>query len=180
MLFFLQFAEFNLKAPPYLKTLHFSRISISRALPPFRTIYNRDRTNFLLLKCSPWKIQNFHFILNFSFYSWGRYYSRRNLFSASRHSEEPLRVSCPLRKVGRASWFFHIFVQINVSSTINMQTKGSIKSLQCRGLLLSFYELMNLGVLSKWTLKWLLNQKVIFLILILLSCPCEFSFFWAV
>ena len=42
LLFFLQLAEFNLKAPPYSKTLHYSRISISRAPPPFRSIYNRD------------------------------------------------------------------------------------------------------------------------------------------
>ena len=34
-------------APPYSKTLHYSRISISRALLPFRSIYNRDRGNSL-------------------------------------------------------------------------------------------------------------------------------------
>ena len=56
--------------------------------------------------------------------------------------------------MSRASWLFHISVQINVSSTINMDTKGSIKNLPCRGLLLSCYELMKLGVLAKWTLKW--------------------------
>ena len=33
-------------------------------------------------------------------------------------------------------------LQINVSSTVNMQRKGSIKSLPCSGLLLTFYELM--------------------------------------
>ena len=82
--------------------------------------------------------------------------------------------------MNRASLFFHISVQINVSSTINMQTNGSIKSLPCRGILLSVYELMKLRVLTKWTLKWPLNQEVIFLILIVLSCPWEFSFFWAV
>ena len=76
--------------------------------------------------------------------------------------------------MSRASWFFHTPVQINLSSTINMQTKGSIKSLPCRGLLLSFYELMKLGVLAKWTLKWPLNQEVIFFILIVLSCPWDF------
>ena len=43
--FFLQFSEFNLKAPPYSKTLHYSRISISRALPPFRSLYNCDHGN---------------------------------------------------------------------------------------------------------------------------------------
>ena len=36
---------FNLKAPLYLKTLHHSPISISRALPPFRSIYNQDWGN---------------------------------------------------------------------------------------------------------------------------------------
>ena len=45
LLFFLKFAEFNLKAPPYSKTLYYSRFSISRAPPPFRIIYNRDRRN---------------------------------------------------------------------------------------------------------------------------------------
>ena len=72
-LFFLQFAEFNLKAPPYSKTLHYSRISISRALPPFRSICNQDRGhsshgNVALEKC---KISIFLF--NF-FYYYGRYY----------------------------------------------------------------------------------------------------------
>ena len=45
LLFFLQLAEFNLKAPPYLKTLHYLRISISCAPLPFRSIYNQDRGN---------------------------------------------------------------------------------------------------------------------------------------
>ena len=45
LLFYLQFAEFNLKAPPYSKTLHYSRISISSAPPPFRSIYNQYRKN---------------------------------------------------------------------------------------------------------------------------------------
>ena len=44
-LLFLQFAKFNLKAPPYSKTLHYSRISIYRAPPPLRSIYNGDRGN---------------------------------------------------------------------------------------------------------------------------------------
>ena len=44
-LFFLKFAEFNLKAPPFSKTLQYSRISISRAPPPFRSIFNRDCRN---------------------------------------------------------------------------------------------------------------------------------------
>ena len=45
LLFFLQLAEFNLKAPLYSKTLHYSRISISRAPSSFRSIYNWDRGN---------------------------------------------------------------------------------------------------------------------------------------
>ena len=56
-----------------------------------------------------------------------------------------------------------------------MQTKGSIKSLPCRDLLLSFYEVMK--VLAKLTLKLHENQEVIFLILIVLRRPWEFSFF---
>ena len=43
-----------------------------------------------------------------------------------------------LGKYAELPGFFHIAVQINVSSAINMQTNGSIKSLTCRGLLLSF------------------------------------------
>ena len=69
-------------------------------------------------------------------------------------SKEPWRASCPLRKVIKASSFFHISVQINFSSTIKMQRYGSIKSLPCSGLLLPLYELMKLGVLAIWTLKW--------------------------
>ena len=42
LLFFLQFVEYNLKAPPYSKTLHYSRISVSRPSPQFRIIYNWD------------------------------------------------------------------------------------------------------------------------------------------
>ena len=45
LLFFLQLAEFSLKAPLYSKTLHYSRISISRAPSPFTSIYNRDQGN---------------------------------------------------------------------------------------------------------------------------------------
>ena len=61
---------------------------------------------------------------NFFFFSFGGAIIK----GAGGHSEEPWRASCacPLRKVIRASWFFHISVQINVSSTINMQRKGSI------------------------------------------------------
>ena len=46
LLFFLKFSQFNLKAPLYSKTLHHSRISISRAPPQFRSSYNQDRGNF--------------------------------------------------------------------------------------------------------------------------------------
>ena len=70
-------------------------------------------------------------------------------FSVGRYSEEPWVASCPLRKVIKASLFFHISVQINFSSTINMQRNGSMKSLPCSGLLLPLYELMKLGVPTK-------------------------------
>ena len=80
-------------------------------------------------------------------------------FSTGRHSEEQWRASCPLQKVTRASRFFflHISVQINVSSTINMPTKGSIKSLPCRGLLLLFYEFMKLGILALNSQSYILD-----------------------
>ena len=73
LLFFLQFAKLNLKAPPYSKTLHYLRISISRALPPCKSISNRDcknssRGNVSLIKC---KILTFYLIF---FYKWSRYY----------------------------------------------------------------------------------------------------------
>ena len=45
LLFFLQLAKFNPKAPLFSKTLHYSRISISRAPSPLRSIYNRDWGN---------------------------------------------------------------------------------------------------------------------------------------
>ena len=65
LLFFLQLAEFNLKASLYLKTLHYARNSISRAPSPFRSIYNRDRgnspcVNVALKKC---KIKIFYFFI---------------------------------------------------------------------------------------------------------------------
>ena len=64
-MFSLQLAEFNLKAPPYSKTLHYPRTSISRALPPFRTIYNQDRKNSPCVNeaLEKWKIPIF--VLNF-------------------------------------------------------------------------------------------------------------------
>ena len=70
-------------------------------------------------------------------------------FSVGGYSEEPWLASCPLRKVIKAPWSFHISVQINFFTTINMQRNGSIKSLPCSGLLLPLYELMKLGVLEK-------------------------------
>ena len=61
LLFFLQSATFNLKAPPYLKTLHFSRISISCAPPPFRSIYYRDCGNSSRGNIALKKMQNLNF-----------------------------------------------------------------------------------------------------------------------
>ena len=40
-----------------------------------------------------------------------------------------------------------------------MQTKGSLKCLPCRGLLLSFYELLKLGVLAKWNIEKALKSR---------------------
>ena len=54
----------------------------------------------------------------------------------------------PLGKGSELACLFHISVQINVSSTIHMQRKGSRKSLPCSGLLLSFYALMKFGVIA--------------------------------
>ena len=45
----------------------------------------------------------------------------------------------------RSSWFYHITVQINLSSAINMQWHSSIKSLTYCGLLLPLYKLMKLN-----------------------------------
>ena len=60
----------------------------------------------------------------------------------------------PLGKGSELPGFYISLSKKNVSSTINMQKTGSIKSLPCSGLLLPFYELMKLGVLAKQTLKW--------------------------
>ena len=89
---------------------------------------------FFLRKCSPYFL--------FFFAIWVVIIKGGIQFSAAQHFEEPLGPSCLLRKVSRTNCFFfkYISVQINVSATINMQTKGSIKSLPCRGLLLLFYE----------------------------------------
>ena len=73
LLFFLQLAEFNLKAPLYSKTLHYSRISISRAPSPFRSIYNQDRGNSSCVNVALEKCKISIFLFNF-FYYWGRYY----------------------------------------------------------------------------------------------------------
>ena len=45
LLFFLQLAEFNLKAPLYSKTLHYSIIYISCAPSSFSSTYNQDQGN---------------------------------------------------------------------------------------------------------------------------------------
>ena len=141
-MFFLQFAEFNLKAPPYSKTLITQELPYSRAPTLFRSIYSQDRKNSSSVNVALEKCKILTFLFNFF------------LLLRPLYSEEPWRASCPLRKVIKASLFFHISVQINFSSTINMQRKGSMKSLPCSGLLLPFYELMKLGVLAKWTFKW--------------------------
>ena len=67
LLFFLQFAEFNIKAPPYSKTLHYSRVSISRAPPPFRSIYNQNRQNSSCENVALEKCKISIFLLNFIF-----------------------------------------------------------------------------------------------------------------
>ena len=57
-----------------------------------------------------------------------------------------------------------------------MQTKGSIKILPCRGLLLLFYEFMKLGGTYKMNIEMALKSKSIFLILIVTGCPLDFFF----
>ena len=67
LLFFLQLAQFNLKAPLYSKTLNHSRISISRAPPPFRSIYNQDRGNSSCVNVALEKFKISIFLFNFFF-----------------------------------------------------------------------------------------------------------------
>ena len=45
------------------------------------------------------------------------------------------------KEIDQSFVVFHISLQINVSSTNNMQRNGSIKSLPCNGLLLPLYEM---------------------------------------
>ena len=71
--FFLQFAEFNVKAPPYSKTLQYSKILISRAAPPFRSIFNQNHGNSSRGNEALKKYKFFYFYIIF-FYYWGRYY----------------------------------------------------------------------------------------------------------
>ena len=80
---------------------------------------------------------------------------------------------------------FHISVQINVSSTINMQTKGSIKISPCRGILLSVYELplstckinIEMSLKSKSYILALDRVKLSLGIFFFLSCLLESFFF---
>ena len=74
LLFFLQFAQFNLKAPLYSKTLHHTQISISRAPPPFRSIYNQDRGNSSCLNVALEKCKILIFFFFIFVYYWGGYY----------------------------------------------------------------------------------------------------------
>ena len=110
----------------------------SRAPPLIRSIHSQDRRNSCLGNVSL-KMQFFIVLL---------------LGKLLIKAQFCLIASCPLRKVIRASMFFHISIRLNISSTIIMPGKGSIKSLPCIALLLPFYELMKLGVLAKWTFKW--------------------------
>ena len=77
LFFFLQLAEFNLKAPLYSKTLHYSRISISRAPSPFRSIYNRDQGN------SPCVNAKFPFFIYLFFYYFSKLFNGEIFYQLS-------------------------------------------------------------------------------------------------
>ena len=111
------------------------------------SLYIYGEKYFFRWKCSPWKMQNFHFVFFFLLLRLLLLKAQFNLVPANIlkiHDVHPVLWG----KWAELPGFFHISVQINVSSTINMQTKVSIESLPSRGLLLSFYELMKLGVLA--------------------------------
>ena len=126
----------------------------SRASTLFRSNYSQDcknssHVNVALEKCKILIFFYFYFLLL-------RPLLLKTQFSLvladilTNHGMYPV----PLGKWSKLLGFFHISVQINFSTTINMQRNGSIKSLSCSGLLLQLYDFMKLGVLAKWTLKW--------------------------
>ena len=147
LLFFLQFAEYNLKAPPYSKTLITWEWSYSCAPTLYSRIYSQDLKNS---SCVNVALENAKFwLFHFIFFTIETAFIKGAIwFIVGGYSKEPWRAPCPLRNVNKASWFFHISVQINFSSSINLQRNGSIKMLPGSGLLLSLYELMKLGVLA--------------------------------
>ena len=74
----------------------------------------------LVSKCSPGKMLNLDF--NIFFFTIGEAFIKGVFqFSPGGHFGETWCASCPFRKVIRASWFFQISVQINVSFTIKMK-----------------------------------------------------------
>ena len=145
-MFFLRFAEFNLKSLHTGKRCITQEFPCSCAPPPFRSIYSQDWGNFFFVNVA---LKNAFFSSFFSLFllllSELLSKAQFNLVPADilkNHGVHPV----PLGKKSERPCFF---LQINVSSTINMQSKGSIKSLPFTGHLLPFYELMKLGVLAK-------------------------------
>ena len=150
----------------YVKTLHSGRatrkLPCPRASPQFWGIY------------SPWKTKKISFFLLLLEHNLMVHFSLLVADILKNYVVYPV----PLGKWSNLPGFFSISLsKWIVSSNINMKIKGSIKLLLCSGLLLPFYELTKLGVLAKQTLKWLLNQEIILIILIIWSCPWELSSF---
>ena len=134
----------------YSKTLITGELPYSRAPTLFRSIYSQDCdnsscVNVALEKCT---ILTF-FLFLFCFAIEAGIIKGAIQFIVGGYSEGPWRASCPLGKVIKASWFFHISVQIIFSSTIILQKNGFIKSLPCSGFLFPIFELLKLGVLAK-------------------------------
>ena len=73
-LFFFQFAEFNLKAPSYSKTLHYSELPYSRAPTLFRSNWSWDRKNSSCVNVALEECKILTFLFNLIFYYWGCYY----------------------------------------------------------------------------------------------------------
>ena len=134
--FFIFFFSYNLISS-IKRRLRTRKSCITRDLPSFcapplfRSIYSGDRNNYFF---------SFFILLGQLLLK-----AQFNLVSAD-----------ILKNHGmiRASWFSHISVQINFRPLWICKERGPIKRLPWSGLLLPFYELMKLWVLSKSTLKW--------------------------
>ena len=153
-MFLLQFAEFNLKAPPYSKTLITWEFPFSSAPTLFRSFYSQDRKNSSHVIVALEKCKILIFLSNFFLLLRPLLLKAQfNSVSADilkNHGMHPV----PLGQWSKLPGFSISLVKSFFPPPIICKENDSVKSLPCSGLLLPLYELMKFGVLAKWTLKW--------------------------